>query len=95
MKGRIRMNYINATDVLPKNLLNEIQKYIAGEILYIPQPEGLKSSWGSKTGAKQEIINRNRQIRFEKENGSTIDELILKYNLSYDTIKKIVYIKEL
>lgn len=95
MKGRIRMKYINATEVLPKNLLNEIQKYIAGEILYIPQPEGIKNSWGSKTGAKQEIINRNRQIRFEKENGSTIDELILKYNLSYDTIKKIVYIKEL
>lgn len=89
------MKYINATEVLPKNLLNEIQKYIAGEILYIPQPEGIKNSWGSKTGAKQEIINRNRQIRFEKENGSTIDELILKYNLSYDTIKKIVYIKEL
>lgn len=89
------MKYINATEVLPKNLINEIQKYIAGEILYIPQPEGLKNSWGSKTGTKQEINNRNRQIRFEKENGSTIDKLMLKYNLSYDTIKKIVYIKEM
>ena len=88
------MKYINATEVLPKNLLNEIQRYIAGEILYIPQPEGQKNSWGSKTGVKQELINRNKQIKFEKENGSTIDELMLKYNLSYDTIKKIVYIKE-
>lgn len=87
------MKYINATEILPKSLLNEIQRYIAGEILYIPQPEGLKKSWGSKTGVKQELINRNKQIKFEKENGSTIDELMIKYNLSYDTIKKIVYIK--
>lgn len=88
------MKYVNATEVLPKNLLNEIQKYIAGEILYIPQLEGVKNSWGSKTGVKQEIINRNKQIKFEKENGSTIDELMLKYNLSYDTIKKIIYMKK-
>jgi len=87
------MKYINATEVLPKDLLNEIQKYIAGEILYIPQSEGLKNAWGSKTGAKQEIIYRNKQIKFEKEKGKSIDELMLKYNLSYDTIKKIVYIK--
>jgi Mor family transcriptional regulator len=93
-EGAIRMKYINATEILPKNLLNEIQKYIAGEILYIPQPEGPKSSWGSRTGSKQEIINRNKQIKFEKENGKTIEELMLKYNLSYDTIKKIVYIKK-
>lgn len=88
------MKYINAIEVLPKDLLNEIQKYIAGEIVYIPQPEGLKNSWGSKTGTKQELRNRNKRIKFEKENGKTIEELMVKYNLSYDTIKKIVYIKE-
>lgn len=88
------MKYINAIEVLPKDLLNEIQKYIAGEIVYIPQPDGLKNSWGSKTGTKQELRNRNKRIKFEKENGKTIEELMVKYNLSYDTIKKIVYIKE-
>lgn len=87
------MKYINATEVLPQNLLNEIQKYIAGEILYIPQPEGRKIGWGKKTGTRQEIKDRNRQIKLEKENGKTIDELMLEYNLSYDTIKKIVYKK--
>lgn len=88
------MKYINAIEVLPKDLLSEIQKYIAGEIVYIPQPEGLKNPWGSKTGIKQEIIKRNKKIKFEKENGKTIEELMVKYSLSYDTIKKIVYIKE-
>lgn len=93
-KERIRMKYINATEILPENLLKEIQKYITGEILYIPQPKNLRNTWGSKTGTKQEIINRNKQIKFEKENGRTIDELMIKYNLSYDTVKKIVYIKQ-
>lgn len=61
MKEQIRMKYINAIEILPESLIKEIQKYIAGEILYIPQPEGLKNSWGSKSGTKQEIINRNKQ----------------------------------
>ena len=88
------MKYINAIEVLPESLIKEIQKYITGEILYIPQPKGLKNARGSRNGAKQEIYNRNKQIKFEKENGKSIDELMLKYNLSYDTIKKIVYLKE-
>lgn len=88
------MKYINAVEVLPKSLINEIQRYVSGEIVYIPQPEGIKNNWGSKTGAKEKIENRNRKIRFEKENGKTIDELMIKYHLSYDTIKKIVYVKK-
>lgn len=88
------MKYINATEILPESLLIEIQKYIAGGVLYIPQTEGMKQPWGSKTGTRKEIINRNIQIKFEKENGKTIEELIFKYKLSYDTIKKIVYNKK-
>lgn len=87
------MKYINATEVLPLDLLSEVQKYIAGEVLYIPQPKGLKNSWGSRSGARQEIINRNKQIKLEKKDGRSIEELMIKYNLSYDTIKKIVYLK--
>lgn len=88
------MKYINAIEVLPESLLSEIQKYIAGQVLYIPQTEGIKNPWGSKTGSRKEIINRNMQIKLEKENGKTIEELMYKYNLSYDTIKKIVYNKK-
>lgn len=87
------MKYINATEVLPFDLLSEIQKYITGEMLYIPQPKGRKNPWGSKNGTRQEIITRNKQIKLEKVNGKSIEELMIKYNLSYDTIKKIVYLK--
>ena len=31
------MSYINAEDVLPKNLIDEIQKYIDGQLMYIPR----------------------------------------------------------
>ena len=30
------MKYINANDVLPANLLEQIQEYVQGEYLYIP-----------------------------------------------------------
>lgn len=88
------MKYINATEILPQKLIDEIQTYITGEIIYIPQAEGQKSPWGSKTGTREKIKNRNKEIKSDKEKGKTIDELMIKYNLAYDTIKKIVYVKE-
>ena len=33
------MSYINATDVLPKELIEIIQQYISGKTLYIPCKE--------------------------------------------------------
>ena len=36
MKGE-NMSYINANDILPKELINEIQKYVQGVNLYIPK----------------------------------------------------------
>lgn len=31
------MNYINAAEILPENLIKEIQTYIDGVVLYIPK----------------------------------------------------------
>ena len=33
----IILSYINGKNVLPKELLEEIQKYVEGEIIYIPK----------------------------------------------------------
>ena len=41
------MKYINAADVLPKELLDEILNYVDGELLYIPI-SGNKQKWGRK-----------------------------------------------
>ena len=45
------MSYINATDVLPKELIEIIQQYVSGKTLYIPCKE--KKNWGSESKIKQ------------------------------------------
>jgi septum formation topological specificity factor MinE len=35
-KERTIMKYRNAAEILPENLLEEIQKYVKGDLLYIP-----------------------------------------------------------
>jgi hypothetical protein len=42
--------YKNARDVLPESLIREIQKYVRGEHLYIPQTE--RTGWGKKSGTR-------------------------------------------
>ena len=34
------MKYVNASEILPKELISEIQKYVEGNIIYIPNKEG-------------------------------------------------------
>lgn len=38
-KERAKLKYTNAQKVLPKKLIEEIQKYIQGETIYIPRQE--------------------------------------------------------
>ena len=81
------MKYVNAMEILPKELISEIQKYVEGNIIYIPNKSGKHTRWGEKTGAKIKCRQRNNEIR----NGYSLDELSKKYYLSVETIKKIIY----
>jgi len=87
------MQYINANDILPENLLQQIQQYVSGSIIYIPQNQARRKNWGVSTNCKNRILERNSQIRERKQNGASIDELISEYHLSYDAIKSILYRK--
>ncbi len=44
------MKYRNASEVLPDELIKEIQKYTSGEAIYIPSHQERKK-WGSGSGA--------------------------------------------
>ncbi|MCL2564180.1 MAG: hypothetical protein FWE24_00005 [Defluviitaleaceae bacterium] len=44
------MKYIKAQQVFPKHLLDEIQKYVQGELIYIPKPPVNYKKWGESTG---------------------------------------------
>jgi len=56
------MKYRNASEILPDDLLKELQKYASGEILYVPSDKGRKK-WGAGTGAKHFYEQRNEEIR--------------------------------
>ncbi|MGN7408596.1 MULTISPECIES: CD3324 family protein [unclassified Sporosarcina] len=85
------MTYVNAHNVLPEELIKEIQKYVQGETLYIPKHEDTFKKWGVASGSRKRLDLRNEKIRECFTNGLTIDELAESNYLSVETIKKIVY----
>ena len=89
------MKYVNATTVLPENLILEIQKYIQGETIYIPKPEATYQKWGTRSGGRKLIDERNASIKNAFKSGTAIDQLAENYFLSIETIKKIVYSKSI
>lgn len=85
------MKYVKAETVFPEALLKEIQKYMYGGLVYIPNPEGTRKSWGESSGGRQYLLERNRKIREDFRRGHTLDQLSDQFCLSLDSIKKIVY----
>jgi len=84
------MKYINAAEILPEQLLKELQTYIDGEILYIPKASA-KKEWGSTSGARTFYQERNKEMQKLFKEGYSIDALTERYGLAYSTIKKIIY----
>jgi len=87
------MKYENAGDVIPEELLKEIQKYAAGKLLYIPTGEE-KKGWGEASGYRDQLQKRNLMIRNKYAHGVTVSELADEYFLSLDSVKKIIYSKK-
>ncbi|MCM3456201.1 CD3324 family protein [Heyndrickxia oleronia] len=88
------MKYINAESIFPEELLNEIQKYVNGKLIYIPTPKGLRKKWGESSGNRNYLRVRNHEILQKFSAGATIDQLSDQFCLSSDSIKKIVYSKK-
>jgi Mor family transcriptional regulator len=82
--------YRNGKDILPEELLKELQKYIQGEIIYIPKTEERKA-WGECNGTRQAIRTRNLEIYKLYKKGTKAVELSEMYSLSEDSIRKIVF----
>ena len=72
---------------------NGIQKYVAGEAIYIPGLEE-KRKWGEGSGARTYYKERNVRIKEEYQQGSFFEQLEEKYGLSQERLKHIVYKKE-
>ena len=87
------MSYKKATDVLPDHLLQEIQEYVEGCLIYIPK-KSEKAGWGKLSGSRQMIDKRNKTIQLLFKQGEPIENLAKQFHLEEDTIRKIVYRKK-
>ncbi|ALS26334.1 Mor family transcription activator [Paenibacillus sp. 32O-W] len=83
-------HYKNGRDVLPPSLLQELQKYIDGELIYIPKKNDRRAKWGELSGTRKLIARRNEEIWRSYRSGCSIAELERRYHLSEDSIRKII-----
>ncbi|NLC44451.1 MAG: hypothetical protein GX783_09245 [Clostridiales bacterium] len=84
------MGYKNGKDVLPCELLQELQKYIQGELIYIPKEDNTRAKWGENNGTRQLIKKRNQEIHRLYRKGLQVQDLVTRYHLSEDSIRKII-----
>lgn len=87
------MRYINANDILPKELVEKLQDFIQGEYIYIPAIKDQHKNWGELSGFRKEIDRRNSEIIQAYYSGNSIQELAESYCLSVYAIRKIIYNK--
>lgn len=83
------MAYRNAAELLPADLLEELRKYIPEGHLYIPG-EGARRSWGSASGQKREMEQRNRMICRKYEAGRTVRQLAAECYLTESSVYRIL-----
>lgn len=83
------MSYIRAEDVLPEYVLDLVQQYVDGEMIYIPR-KGSKRSWGSGTDIRQELKSRNEQMYAKYLSGVTVSELADCYCLTEKSVRRII-----
>lgn len=84
------MSYINAETVLPKEIIEAIQKYVDGKPLYIPRKNNNRKSWGEISGTRKTLKKRNGEIYLKFLQGVSITELSTMYYLSDKSVQRII-----
>lgn len=82
------MKYQKASDILPDELVEEIQNYVQGEYLYIPIRE--KTQRSKPTEYMVELQKRDAHIYTKYLEGVDRKELATLYNLSEASIRRII-----
>ena len=84
------MSYIKAEEILPEELIRQIQEYADGVYIYIPRKPGTRHAWGQETDYKAELKLRNDRIRRDYAAGLGVSALSRKYHLSEKSIRRIL-----
>ena len=85
------LKYKNAKTVLPERLVKELQKYVQGQIIYVPGDESTRARWGETNGTRKKYDSRNSEIIKLYKKGLSKEAIAQKYHLSVYSIKKIIY----
>lgn len=85
------MSYVKAEEVLPRSLVEEIQKYVDGQLIYIPRKNEHSMSWGEKSGTRKKLAERNQRIVSRYYSGETVASLSEAYYLSEKRIRGIIH----
>lgn len=88
------MSYKKADELLPAELVRQIQEYVDGTSIYIPRREENRQHWGHGTNFKAELTLRNQAICREHAAGVPTAVLAAKYHLSKKHIQRIVREKQ-
>lgn len=84
-----QMKYIKASEILPDHLMNEIQKYVDGGLVYFPK-RSERRPWGSNNGTKEALKARNLEIQTLYGQGETLVALSKRFCLSEESVRKIL-----
>ncbi|MCI9632948.1 hypothetical protein EBB54_29485 [Schaedlerella arabinosiphila] len=84
------MDYIRAAEILPQELIEQLQQYADGAVIYIPKKEEEKKAWGEQTTTKKELARRNAEIYADSLTGKPIKELAETYFLAEKSIQRII-----
>lgn len=84
------MKYENAQNILPEDIIKQLQQYVDGMYLYIPKKDTNKKVWGENSGFKLELLNRNKEIYNKFLTGVEVKDLASSYYLTESSIRRIV-----
>jgi Mor family transcriptional regulator len=85
-----KMSYKKAEYILPAELLELVQKDIAGECIYIPRKSENRKEWGSKTSIREESGLQDTPIYKDYQFGYDYRYLSETYFLSVKSIQRII-----
>lgn len=83
------MKYENADHIFPKELMIEIRKFMPEGYIYIAS-ENCRKEWGSLSGQKALLAERNRVIQIDYKKGKSVQEISRERYLSISSIYRIL-----
>lgn len=83
------MRYENADQIFPVELMKEIRKFIPEGYIYI-SPQNGRKEWGSVSGQKKELEQRNMEIYKEYRDGKSVEVISRERYLSISSVYRII-----